>query len=398
MRSGFVIGSLMAIAGGVMVPALLPTTAMASTHRSTRQDAWSAAAGNAAGTSSTTSTDITPGNVSSLRLSWSRHTLAGISQLTAGNGRLIYVKTRNRPVVVARRLSTGHILWQRGLANEIPQAPVYAGGRVFAGYTDGASSWIVALSASNGHRLWRRRFDAGEFGGVSVGALGSGRLVAAFNSRTVALSASTGRTEWSAQHFGQNPVYRDGRFYVEGLNGAGHVYAGKTGHVLTTFSDGADSPPAVTRRNLIISGELGGATLAAVPTHGCPTTSCAERWFTNQSERAAGQIAVAHGRIAVIVSATPSFLDVYRERSGHRVAHVPIGDEGSGPTIAGDVIFRTDEDRGYVDAFSLLHPHHRLFHHRVSRGRFTGSPTSVAVLGNTIALAVNGKLAVYRLP
>jgi outer membrane protein assembly factor BamB len=374
-----------------------PLPADASSARS--DVGWTHGDGNVAGTRSTTATGITPQNVSRLHREWGRRIKATSTQLTMARGRLINIVTRDLAVVTARRLSTGRVLWRSALPKgDLPDDPVYSGGRVYVDYTDGASVWLEALRASNGRLLWRQVFNNdGEAAGMAVAPNQVNRLVITLDSRVVAVSAATGRTAWSKnQGSGDPPRFGHGRFYVEPWSGKGRAYRASNGRVLMTFATALAGPLAVSGRDLVASEGVEDA-LIDYPALRCSHLSCQGRWSVTSSKPLA-QPAVAHGRVATMTSGPPDHLLIYSEKDGHRVAAVRIPAGASAPTIAGHVIFVTDYLHGDIDAYSLRHPHQRVWRHRVAANRTPAAAgTLVAINHNRIAAIVDDELVVYRL-
>jgi outer membrane protein assembly factor BamB len=313
-----------------------------------------------------------------------------------GQGRLIEIVTRNQPVVTARRLGSGKVLWRTGLPRgDFPSDPVYIDGRVYVDYTDGVATFVEALAARTGHRLWLRKFSDGEATDMSVSPASVNRVLVAMNSRVVALSAATGHLRWSKRGYGENPSYGHGRFYVENLNGYGHAYRATNGHSLMTFYTAQDSPLAVSGRNLIAS-MYPDDEIVDFPATSCHHRNCQPRW-THGTSIPTSFVAVAHGRVAAMTGGPPDHLLVFRERDGHLDARVRIPGGASSPTIAGNVVFFTNYLTGDIDAYGLRHPRHRVWRHRVSKRRADPAGTLVAIDRNRIAAIVNDELVVYRL-
>jgi PQQ-like domain len=361
-----------------------------------QESGWSQQGGNSAGTNSTTATGITPSNVSHLRREWGRHLSDPSTQLTMGDGRLIDIVASDPYVVTARRLSSGKVLWRRSLPTEdIPSDPVYVNGKVYVDSTDGAATFVEALDARSGHRIWLRRFNDGEPGGMTVSPTAVNRVLVAMNSRVVALSATTGHLRWSKKGFGANPVYAHGRFYVDSFSGPGHAYRATDGHKLMSLATDGSGPPAVSGRNLIAP-TFPDDGVEALPATNCHHRLCQPRW-THDGSKPTSAVAVAHGRIATMTGGPPDHLLIYRVRDGHLDARVRIPSGASSPTIAGHVVFVTDYLSGDIDAYSLSHPHHRVWRHKVSNRPADAAGTLVAIDHNRIAAIVNNELVVYRL-
>jgi outer membrane protein assembly factor BamB len=377
-----------------MVAISRPANAAISTGRT--GSGWSQSGGNPAGTNSTTATGVTPGNVSHLRREWRRHVPEPSTQLTMGDGRLINIVTGTQSVVTARRLSSGHVLWRSALPTaDSPSNPVYINGTVYVDYTDGAATFVEALNARNGHRLWRRRFNDGEPNGMSVSPPAVNRVLVAMNSKFAALSATTGHLKWARNTFGANPVYGHGSFYVESFSGLGHAYRATNGHELRSLATEDAGPPAVSGKNLIAS-TFPGDGVEDLPATPCHHRICQPRW-THETSKPTSPVAVAHGRIATMTSGPPDHLLILRERDGHLDASVRIPGGASSPTIAGRVVFFTNYLKGDIDAYSLDHPRHRVWRHQVSKGRALPTGTLVAIYHERIAAIVNDELIVYRL-
>jgi outer membrane protein assembly factor BamB len=395
------VAAVAAIAGlvglGGPFPALASPSRAGRTPIAPKPDSgWTHSDGNSAGTRSTAATGITPQNVPGLHREWARQINAISTQLTMAHGRLITIVTSDHPVVTARRLSTGRVLWRTALPKgDLPDDPVDGGGRVYVDYTDGASMWVEALRASSGHLLWRRVFHDGEAAGMAVAPKQVNRLVITMNSRVVALSAATGGTAWSKnQGSGDPPRYGHSRFYVEPWSGKGRAYRAATGHVLMSFATALAGPLAVSGRDLVASEGVQDG-LIDYPALRCSHRSCRGRWWVTTSKPAA-QPAVAHGRVVTMTSGPPDHLLIYRKNDGHRVAVVRIPAGASAPTIAGHVIFITDYLHGEIDAYDLSHPRHRVWRHRVTTNR-PDSAGLVAIDHNRIAAIVDDDLVVYRL-
>jgi outer membrane protein assembly factor BamB len=313
-----------------------------------------------------------------------------------GDGRLINIVTGTQSVVTARRLASGHVLWSSALPTaDASSIPVYINGTVYVAFTDGAATFVEALEAKNGQRLWLRTFNDGEPSGVSVSPPAVNRVLVAMNSRVVALSAKTGHVAWAKSGFGANPVYGHDRFYVESFSGPGHAYRAKNGHELMGLATEGAGPPAVSGRNLIAS-TFPGDGVEDLPATQCHHRICQPRW-THATSKPTSHVAVAHGRIATITGGPPDHLLVYRVRDGHLDASFRIPGGASSPTIAGHVVFFTNYLKGEIDAYSLDHPRHRLWQHQVSKGHADPAGTLVAIDHNRIAAIVNEELIVYRL-
>jgi outer membrane protein assembly factor BamB len=261
------------------------------------------------------------------------------------NGRL-YVNLE-RGMTVAVDATNGHILWRRRAPGPTASTPAIDGARVIVSTHGGA---ISALRASDGALLWQLRTHVPVESSPVV--VGSAVYVGAADGRLFSLWAGSGRVRWIYDVGGRissSPSVLDGRVYITTYSGGIFCLNATTGRrIWSRFfgrnafqGDSFYSSPS-TDGIRIFAASKGGLVVALSATSGRTI------WSTNTYTEIYGTPSIAHG--LVNVADLSGNVRAFRASSGGAVWRTHVSGRVLGPTlvVGGLVFFSTLEGRTYA--------------------------------------------------
>jgi outer membrane protein assembly factor BamB len=204
--------------------------------------AWNFPRGPVSGTGANLSeTTITTGNVGSLARIWARGSSGGYAgAVTAADGRVFYgngagpYRSTGPSQIIARRATTGRLLWQTPLPGSTYSTPVVSDGHVFAlaSASTEPTARLYALSARSGRVLWWHGV-AGGGGDVPMAPVVHRGVVymdwGDSDETLTALDAVTGEVVWNRRHqILGSPLAFFGDYLISG----GLVYRPSTGRLI----------------------------------------------------------------------------------------------------------------------------------------------------------------------